>query len=356
MNSLIVLDNIGFSLQRMGGLSVVWGALLKALQKSGLNFFCMEYPGCLDNQVRKDICGLIVEQYNPFTMQIERYKDVTIKQRYPFIFHSSHYRICKNPKAINITTVHDFTYERYRKGLPKWVHSWQKFKAIRKADVVVCISESTKQDVRHYLPDVPESKIRVIYNGVSPDYHVIKCDTYKNLGEYIIFVGLRQPYKKFYFVAEAMKNTPYKLVIVGGALNEKERNMLNATLGAYRYQQMGYLSNAQLNELYNQAVCLAYPSVYEGFGIPVLEAQRAGCPVIAYNFSSIPEVIGNTPLLMNELSVREFQSKLEILKDKNKRKEIVETGLENSKRFSWEKMGEEYILLYKELLSKVNQL
>ena len=135
----VVIDNIGLSLQCIGGLSVVWGNLLKALNNSDLDYVCMEYPGCMNNMIRKDIQGLELEQYKPFTMRIERYKDVSIDSNKPFIFHSSHYRICDNPNAINITTVHDFTYERYRSGIPKWVHSWQKFRAIRKADVVVCI-------------------------------------------------------------------------------------------------------------------------------------------------------------------------------------------------------------------------
>lgn len=349
---MIIVDNIGFSLQRMGGLSVVWGALLSVLHNSGLSYKCMEYPGCENNQVRKLLNDINTERYYPWKLQIERYLDVSVKEHQPFIFHSSHYRICSNPKAINITTVHDFTYERYRKGLPKWIHSWQKFRAIRKAEIVVCISESTKQDILHYLPDVPESKIRVIHNGVSSDYHPVDCNSYESLGEYVVFVGSRQPYKKFDFLVESLRDTHYNLAIVGGALNEAELSFLNNKLGIDRYKYMGYLTNQQLNELYNRAICLAYPSVYEGFGIPVLEAQRAGCPVIAFNASSIPEIIGKTPLLLDNLSTEEFQSKLKILKDIDVRKSIIQDGFINSRRFSWDRMGQAYISLYEELMDK----
>ena len=348
----IVIDNIGFSLQRMGGLSVVWGELLTALKKSSLSYVCMEYPWDKTNEVRRSLSDINVEQCHSRYLQIERYLDPKVVNEEPFIFHSSHYRICKNKSAINITTVHDFTYEKYRKGLALWVHSWQKFRAIRKADVVVCISENTKQDVLHYLPDIDERKIRIISNGVSTDYKVIDTDKYSYIGEYVVFVGSRQPYKQFDLVVQSLKDTPYKLAIVGSALNEEEARFVNETLGKDNFIQLGYLSNSELNELYNQAICLAYPSAYEGFGIPVLEAQRAGCPVIAYNASSIPEVIGKTPLLLDELTVAEFHSKLEILKDNATRDEIISTGLENSKRFSWEKMGNEYVALYKELLIK----
>lgn len=348
----IILDNIGFSLQRMGGLSVVWGALLNTLKKSNLSYICMEYPWDKLNEVRRSLVGINVEQCHSKHLQIERYLDPPIVNNKPFIFHSSHYRICKNKCAINVTTVHDFTYEKYRKGLPLWVHSWQKFRAIRKADIVVCISENTKRDVLHYLPDIDEKKIRIIYNGVSTDYKVLDTDKYTNLGNYVVFVGSRQPYKQFDLVVQSLKDTQYKLAIVGGALNEEEERFVNEVLGKDNYVQLGYLSNLELNELYNKAVCLAYPSAYEGFGIPVLEAQRAGCPVIAYNASSIPEIIGKTPLLLDELSIVDFRSKLEILKDKTTRNEIIVTGLENSKRFSWERMGNEYVALYKELLIK----
>lgn len=347
----VIIDNIGFSLQRMGGLSVVWGTLLNALKQSGLSYECMEYPNCEYNQVRKNITDLNAVKYNPYILRIERYLDPCVKLQEPFIFHSSHYRICTNPNAINITTVHDFTYERYRKGLPKWIHSWQKFRAIRKADIVVCISESTKSDILKYIPDISEEKIRIIYNGVSEDYCQISCKTYRNLGEYVLFVGSRQPYKQFDLLVEALSKTEFNLVIVGGALNKKEVLFLNEMLGESRYNYMGYLPNSKLNELYNQAYCLAYPSAYEGFGIPVLEAQRAGCPVIAYNASSIPEVIGETPLLLDCLSVEEFKNKLLLLKDKNVRDSIVKSGLENSKRFSWDKMGNEYISLYKDIIA-----
>ena len=137
-----------------------------------------------------------------------------------------------------------------------------------------------------------------------------------------------------------------------GKLSEAEIAFLDSTIGKDKYVYTGFLSNEELNELYNQAICLAYPSAYEGFGIPVLEVQRAGCPVIAYNASSIPEVIGETPLLLNTLTVSEFHDKLNLLKQGSVRNEVIVAGLENSQRFSWKKMGEEYVELYKELLNK----
>lgn len=200
------------------------------------------------------------------------------------------------------------------KGLQQRMHTWQKNKAIRNSDVIVCISENTKKDVLKFVPGIDESKIHVIYNGVSEDYRIVDTHQWDSLGEYVVFVGSCQPYKQFQFTAEAIKGTPYRLAIVGGKLSDAEVAFLDDTLGRNKYISTGFLTNEQLNTLYNQAVCLAYPSAYEGFGIPVIEAQRAGCPVIAYNASSIPEVIGETPLLLNSLTIDEFHDKLNILK------------------------------------------
>ena len=116
---------------------------------------------------------------------------------------------------------------------------------------------------------------------------------------------------------------------------------------------MGRISNRQLNILYNGAKAFVYPSSYEGFGIPVLEAQRAGCPVIAYNSSSIPEIIGDTPLLMNSLDEVELCSKLELLSDEKLCLDVIQKGLENAKRFSWNKMYEQLASLYEEAYNEI---
>ena len=161
--------------------------------------------------------------------------------------------------------------------------------------------------------------------------------------------------KNYHLLRNIIGQTDYNLVIVGNDLSNDERIELEKIIPSSRYVSLGYTEDERLNELYNCAAALVYPSSYEGFGIPVLEAQKAGCPVIALNASSIPEVISRTPkdcpLLMKEGSERELLSKISLLSDKKLMAQVIADGLDNSKRFSWDKTYIEYRNLYDSILS-----
>ncbi len=352
---MLILDNIIFDRQKSGGISVVWCELLSRLIRDAkFQLFFVDNDN-KKNQLRTllDIPkGAQKDKYG----KLSWYLPVIIKSDDKILFHSSYYRYCKNKNAINITTVHDFTYDFFQKGLAKWIHCWQRNRAIRHSDYIICISENTKKDLLKFLPDVNEQKIKVIYNGVSDDYYPID----KNIapgynlpfdsGSYLVFVGSRANYKNFDLLKRAISRTKYNLVIVGAKLTDKETKDIQNYLPQERYVSTGFLSNEQLNIVYNHAVALVYPSAYEGFGIPVIEAQKASCPVIAYNASSIPEIIGNTPLLMNSLTEEELINKIDLLSDSQMMNKVRNAGFENAKRFSWEKMYDEYVKLYNEAL------
>lgn len=356
----ILFDNIIFSLQKTGGISVVWEEILKRVNNiSGLEKLFLEYNN--DNLNRKSL--LINPSYilrtNSTFIKIKRYFDPKYKMNEKHIFHSSYYRTSQNKNAINITTVHDFTYEYFNHGIRKFIHCWQKHKAIRKSDYIICVSSNTKNDLLKFIPNVDKKKIRVIYNGVSNDYYPLgQGQLLNNIPfkpyTYVLFVGERKGYKNFELSVNAIARTNHKFVIVGKELLEKELDLLESTLGKERYNYVGRISNNELNLLYNGAFCFLYPSTYEGFGIPVIEAQRAGCPVIAYNNSSIKEIIGNTPLLIEELNTDSILQKLSILNNNDLRKLIVETGIENSKKYSWENMFINVHNLYKEAWNRTS--
>ncbi|MDE6879395.1 MAG: glycosyltransferase family 4 protein [Odoribacter sp.] len=350
----IIFDNIVFSLQRTGGISVVWYELLRRYLKEFPAYAHFIDYDAWNNIFRKQLelpTDKIIFSDASF-FKLKRYLPVHIKSFLPgsFIFHSSYYRICPNKNAINITTVHDFTYEYFRKGLSRSVHCWQKYKAIRNADYIICISENTKRDLLKFIPNTDENKISVIYNGVSEEYFPLVKINEEELPfpaySYLIFVGGRSLYKNFKFAVEAIIHSTLNLVIVGDPLSPEEIIFLKSRLPEKRYKCVGRVNNQQLNILYNRAFCLFYPSAYEGFGIPVIEAQKAGCPVIAYAASSIPEIIGDKRLLLSHLDITLAVEYLNRLKEQNFRKQIITTGLKNAFRFSWDNTYQETLKVY----------
>lgn len=345
---MIYLDNIIFSLQRHGGVSVLWGNLIEHLLENRNDAIFLDFGDAELNKIRNSLAipaNRLIKN-NSFPILLERYRDVKISEKYPIIFHSSYYRISNQKNVKNVTTVHDFTYEKFFSGIAKKIHIWQKYRAIRNSESIICISESTKSDLMRYLPEISENKIRVIYNGVSEEYHLLSKEL-PLYSDYVLFVGGRQAYKNFEFAVSCVKECKKKLLVVGSSLSNEERGLVTNILGKDGYEEIVHPTNAFLNQIYNSVYCLLYPSLYEGFGIPVIEAQKAGCPVIAMNCSSIPEIIGECPLLLNSSSCSEFIEKLQML-DGN-RNEFVQAGIENSKRFSWNKMTEQYVNLYEEL-------
>lgn len=357
----LVIDNIIFYLQKSGGISVVWYELASRLLKE--NIFLLKFLEYNINpqNIFYDKLKLSNKQKlftRIFCLKLQRYLPVKLPYMdAPFIFHSTYYRYSTNSQAINITTVHDFTYEYYSYGLAKWLHCWQKYKAIRHSDYIICISENTKKDLMKFLPDIDERKISVIYNGVSNDYFPLTDCALSDLpfpkNEYLLFVGARSGYKNFEFVIEALKEIKTKaLVIVGSPLTRKETKELELKIGSGRYVYTGRVTNAKLNILYNNAYALLYPSYYEGFGIPVLEAQKAACPVIAYNSSSIAEIMGDSPLKLDELTVDNVKKCFRLLDDETIRNEIIAAGLENARKYTWDKMYDQVKELYQIALNK----
>ncbi len=354
----IIIDNIIFKWQKSGGISVVWHELIKRmLAKTSSNLYInfIEYKGSNWNLFRKDLSipshNILYIKSNKLFL-IERYLCEYIKQiKGKFIFHSTYYRICSSPNAINIVTVHDFTYELYIKGPKQWFHSWTKKYALRKADYIVCISENTKVDLLRLVNGIDEKKVRVIYNGASDDFHPLKDSIQMPTsfqGNYLIFIGSRAPYKNYKLAVEVAAQANMTLFIVGNRLTEKETCMTKNILGN-NFKELGSISNNELNKLYNKAFALIYPSSYEGFGLPIVEAQKAGCPVLALNNSSIKEVIGYTEQLVSIPKASYFCLQINKLKEQNYRNYVIKKGLENAQRFTWDKTYSEYIKLYTEI-------
>jgi glycosyltransferase involved in cell wall biosynthesis len=352
----IIFDNIIFSQQNVGGISIVWYELLKrVLKQDVIQPVFIEYKANRLNHFRK-LLALSEDRIQlkcQFLLKLRRYLNPVISVKEKTIFHSSYYRTCNHPLIYNITTVHDFTYERYYKGLAKWLHCQQKYRAILHSHAIICISENTKKDLLEILPEIDQKKIRVIYNGVSEDYfklpNVEQLQLPFPVKSYVLFVGSRIAYKRFDFAVDVICEENMNLVIVGGGeLTSKERLLLDTKLGVDKYRKMGAISGSILNQLYNGANCLLYPSEYEGFGIPVIEAQKAGCPVIAFEGSSVKEIAGNAGLLFSAYDVNLVSTYFDSLENQEFRNEIIDKGLKNADKFSWDKSFNQIMEVYQD--------
>lgn len=227
-------------------------------------------------------------------------------------------------------------------------------KALKKADHVLAVSQNTKKDlITKFKYD--ESKINVIHCAASENFQKIpeedleKFAQETNLPEkFFLAVGTIQPRKNYLRLIRAFaqiieKHPNMNLVIVGG--NGWDFEEIYAEIREHyltkKVHMLGYLSGTSLVKLYNLAAALVFPSLYEGFGIPPLEAMQCACPVIASDKASLPEVVEDAALLVDPENEKSIAAAMEkILKDHNLAKELSEAGLKQARKFSWKKSAE----------------
>lgn len=223
------------------------------------------------------------------------------------------------------------------------------------ADHIIAISESTKKDILKFYPDIPDSKISVIYIGNSFK-KTEKNDSVKLPLKYILFVGNRGSYKNFTTfyegVSPILKDNPdlYLLCVGGGPFNTEELSMINNLDD--RVLQMD-VNDDILQQAYSNALCFVFPSKYEGFGIPTLEAFSCDCPVVLSNTSSMPEVGGKAVSYIDPNDPDDIHSKIEeVISDEGLRKDLILKGREQLKKFDWNNIVPQILNCYEDCLKQ----
>ena len=353
----IFYDNIIFSLQRAGGISLYWSELIGASIKKNID---IQFFGLKNKNIFQKRIDFGAKSESRIAINILRYMPFLTILPKGSIFHSSYYRVSFQKNVKNIVTVHDFTYEFFMSGVAKYIHIWQKKIAISKSSGIICVSESTKKDLLKFYPNLKNEKIRVIYNGVGDEFSVLSNPAsyltfqFKNLAnkKYLLYVGDRSSYKNFKLAIDVLFDLDdFSLVVIGGGkFNKYEKSIIKERRGDVFH--FSGLDGNELNVIYNNAFCLLYPSSYEGFGIPIVEAMKSGCPVVSVNVSSIPEVCKNACLLVDNLNLESLIEKVKSLEDSKTRRCAIEKGIIRSQAFSWSKCFDETLEFYKEVESR----
>lgn len=282
------------------------------------------------------------------------------------------------PKCIPlILTVHDVMFMQTGKFIPSPVTLYQKAGrlyrsfftplAISKARKIITISDYSKKDILQFLPQISPNKIIVIHLGCDPIFENPKIapSQISNDSPFIFCLGAEDPRKNtmtvvrafIQLISESPSIANLNLIIVGykNLLNSPEyKESVNAGVSS-RVKFFNYISTMELACLYKSAVAFVYPSYYEGFGIPLLEAFNMGCPVIASSATSIPEVGGCAPLYFNPNNHDELLKLIKkIIENESLRKSMIENGLVIARNYSWnviaKKTEETYRIATKEFV------
>jgi len=287
----------------------------------------------------------------------------------PNIVHGTNYNVYPYKKSIKIMSLYDISFIKY----PQYTNSVVKTYAKRVkhclqwTDLIITISESSKNDIIKYL-HVPPDNIyvtplasRYYPNYLSPETREqLKLSVNYDFSKlYILFVSTIEPRKNIKTIISAYNSLKQKykiehqLVLIGqkGWHHQPIFAAIEASPWKSQIHHLNYLSDELVALFYSQADVFVYPSHYEGFGLPVLEAMTLGAPVITSNTSSLPEVAGDAALFVNpDNPIDLVDAILQIISDSNLRRELIEKGQERAKLFSWERTARETLKAYKSLV------
>ncbi|MDD5015861.1 MAG: glycosyltransferase family 1 protein [Atribacterota bacterium] len=274
------------------------------------------------------------------------------------------------PKNIKvIVTIHDLVSHYYPETMEFANRSVSRiffYSSFRRADAIIAVSNSTANNIKDLLADVIDGKkMVVIYEGISNEkFRPIDKERSKHFvkekfdidNDYILFVGTIEPRKNLLSLIKAFsllvkngKNLDYQLIIAGkkGWGNSNIHNLLKQfNLSKKHVKFLGYVDAEDLVYLYSGAEVFILPSLYEGFGLPILEAMACGCPVITSNISSMPEVSGGAALLVNPSNTQEIAEAIyRVVINSSLREKMNKEGFKNVARFSWDKTAKETLNL-----------
>jgi glycosyltransferase involved in cell wall biosynthesis len=280
------------------------------------------------------------------------------------IYHSTfygtvNYKFWRKNGFLNVVNVHDLIIEKFPiKKTIKILKTDQKKRAIKSADHIICISNTTKNELLKFY-EIPDHKVSVIYLGCDSFGKLENSHVLSGKKSYLLYVGNRGSYKNFdrfvkaYSYSNYLRNNFNIIAFGGGPFTQNELELFD-TLNIRSKVKFMFGPDKSLVELYSNAAALIYPSLDEGFGFPPLEAMSLGCPVIASNQGSIPEICKENIIYFDPYNVNDISETIEeALSNSALLERNIVSGKAHSKNFSWAHTIQNTNILYDKLLSHI---
>jgi len=302
---------------------------------------------------------------SPFTLRQQWAIPRILRHLRADLYHSPYYLMPYRPGVPTVVTVYDLIPLLFPQHVPpaaRLLFRWMTALALRTASQVIVISQATCRDLLTFY-HLPPQKVTVIPLAADPAFHpqspaeVERVRRKYALPEsYLLYLGINKPHKNLGRLVEALSLVPRPLsLIIAGAwdpryLEPRQRAEALGLENAVRF--LGPVPEADLPALYSGATLFVFPSLYEGFGLPVLEAMACGRPVVCSNTSSLPEIVDEAALTFDPLDVTEMAAKIEkALGNESLREEMKEKSLQQAAKFSWERTARETLEIYREATS-----
>lgn len=358
--------------------------------RTGVGTFCLNWTKCLlENDSHIELHGFSSgrnKASDPLLARLKSWKHVPVPTRLVYqvwrtlgiprvdkmfagldLFHATNYFLPPVKKCRRIVTIYDLVFIRYPELCsPKIVGPFCRsvIRFAHEADAVVTCSESTKQELME-IADIPSERIFVAYGGVEENLPfpprdeaaALLQERYGVQAPFLLYVGTLEPRKNVIGLLEAFfrvaADFPHSLALVGGVGWKAEVFFDRLRRSPYRERVImpGYVSAEDLPLFYAAAELFIFPSFYEGFGLPVIEAFSAGCPVIASNRSSLPEVVGDAGVLVDPEDYESLAAAIRsVLSDEVLRKTLGEKGKARARQFTWAQSTQTLLQAYRKVV------
>ncbi|MEZ4924832.1 MAG: glycosyltransferase family 1 protein [Saprospiraceae bacterium] len=373
----VLYDHQAFAFQKYGGISRYHAKIIQELRQKGMAAYLPEdmYHAnvYLDQYLDKNpnpIFGIQGDFKGKKLLQFVLGRKFSMrsidKLNGSAVFHPTFYdpyflTKLEKRKLPFVITVHDLTHEKF--GLPTpmlsidyYVRKGQRLLCER-ADAIVCVSQNTKNDLISLYPELGSKRIEVIYHGNTLQLPQ-STDNPSSIftGDYVLYLGSRSGYKNFQSIIPAMgrllrENRDLHLLCSGGSeFTEEEMALFEKESIQHQVKRQLFKNDHELALLYNQALFFIFPSAYEGFGIPILEAFACECPVLLSNSSCFPEIAQDAAIFFEENDSDScYEQAKQLLHNNGLRAEMKAKGKERLQDFSWEKSASEHWALYESL-------